>query len=455
MQHLRWEKSGRTFTTENPNQFVYKSRIGQQNTPLDGGGFAPFLIDGYKLIHGLDSEFELAPDKQIIRKAGQILCSSFKFFVQANIGGEWVDQPHGVPTRNMRQGEVFRDRGWVENDEKCTGFLSFPDAYLSFGGNKPYDLNIGLEAGTEAKARIGFRFRAPRSGQVRFQAVLDGLQKLPTDWEWIWAQYEPEKGKEDRKIGVRLKDLEWRWGYDEAPFRDITVETNPDETKKVTILFGPYDYSANEWLFVYPDTWGPTQIADNNNDCNELNDNTIQLDGLDADGDMVGESATYYGDIGWRWPTVGVAPGVTIDDGCKVSCFQKYVGGGGVPDCIIKGVDEGDPDDWNTGTRPSQRDKVAATVNWTPSNNDETWQDTPELKTIIDDIINGGSFSEDDALAIVVEEDEDTANAVIQFQDYTRENDKAAKLTIVYTAAGGEDILKQATYYYQMLRNWN
>ena len=105
-RHKKWEQNGRTLQDDvNPNKFAYTSQIGEEQTPVGVGGFVPFLWKGAtnELQYGKDEyNLEFASDKQIIKKAAQVLCNSFKFFVQAYIDGQWVNQPHGVPTRQIR-----------------------------------------------------------------------------------------------------------------------------------------------------------------------------------------------------------------------------------------------------------------------------------------------------------------------------------------------------------------
>ena len=164
LKHSQWHEHGRTYqildAQNSPilGKYAYKAQIGEQQTSDGTGGFVPFLWKGAtnELQYGKDLyNLEFASDKQIIKKAAQVLCSSFKFFVQAYVGGQWVTQPHGAPTRQIRPDEVFRDGVWEDDDTKCTGFLSFPDAALTFGGNKPYDLYLGLEAGGGPSPALG------------------------------------------------------------------------------------------------------------------------------------------------------------------------------------------------------------------------------------------------------------------------------------------------------------
>jgi len=371
-----------------------------------------------------------------------------KFFVQAEISADnWVNQPHGLPTKSIEHDRIFRDSGWVDEEGKCTGYLSFPDAHESFGGQKQYDLNIGLEAGKYPGSSLWWRFRGQTSGRVRFQIVIDGLEKLPSDWEWIWATFDPEKGKEDRKVGVRVKDLEWRWSYDEAPLRNISVETNPDQTKKITITIGPYTYIKNTWLFVYPDTWGPGQVSTTNDDCCESNVILYMATGFDSDGNWIGQNSKNSA-TGWyagvRFQNITVPQGATIGDGCFIDGYQKYPGGTGLSENVWTAQDIDDSEDFNT-TAPRDMTLTTAEValDFDSFPTDEQWWSKddsaifcPEIKTIVQEIVDRENWASGNAMSFVCKGDAGSTDRRIQFQDYGNNASQAPKLTIVYTAAG-------------------
>ena len=75
-------------------RYIAKTSIGEQYTSDGAGGFVPFLLQSEtnEIQYGVDeNKLELATNEQIIKRAGQVICSSFKFFVQANVDGVWVD----------------------------------------------------------------------------------------------------------------------------------------------------------------------------------------------------------------------------------------------------------------------------------------------------------------------------------------------------------------------------
>ena len=430
--HHKWEKSGRHFYDAGTGQFKYESGVGEQQT-WDGLKWVPYLwkAASNELQYGhRELNIEYASDKQILKQAANVLCSSFKIFVQAYVGGEWVNQPHGVPTRNIANDYPVEGR--------CTGYLDFPDAQLSFGAQLPYDLQVGLEVGRSDKAIFGCRLRAPVSGQMRIQVVLDNLARLPTDWEWIWARYLPFKGKEDRRVGIRVRDLEWRWTYDEAPLRDISVETNPDTTKKVTITIGPYDYIANEWLTVYPDQWGETGVSQENDDCCEGTDYGVALTGVDADGVLCGqvdwEGPNQDWDYGVRFQNVTIAASPTsVDTGTQIEYDCGYSEGSFTPICY--GL-EGDTPDFNTAA-PSTRTRTTASISFTQPG-DATSDNTvsgANFQALIKEILDTSWVSGYD-LGLTFDEN-DAAGTDDGFQIHDYGDGVAARLTIVYTAAAG------------------
>ena len=450
-EHHKWEPNGRTRIELDEGvptgRYKYTSKIGERQTPDGIGGFVPFLRDINTITHG-DLNFELATDKQIIRKAGQILCGSFKFFVQAYIGGEWVNQPHGVPDRNFREGEIFRDGGWVEDDGKCTGFLSFPDASLSFGPQNSYDLYIALEAGRESRARMGVRFCAPVSGQVRFVAVLDELQKLPTDWEWIWARYAPEKEKEDRKIGIRVKDFEWKWTYDEAPYRSIVAEDNLDGTKKISVIFGEYSYTENEWLTIYPDQWGETGISETGDDCEQIDGagGVVDLSGRDSDGLTTGFFTGAVYDTGFRFQNVVIAGNPTsIDAGTQIEFDVTYEFKAEFQSSLRFYGLEGDIGIWENTTPhgPEDEVKTAAFVAidgaiYQDATGNDKVIDGADFQALIKEILDT-SWSSGYDLGLEYQHDLIDTSGFIQIEDYETigGGTAAARLTIVYTPAAG------------------
>jgi hypothetical protein len=422
-------------------QKCYKSSIGEENVSDGATGFLPFLLQGSNINFGKDNHsLEFAADKQVIKRAGETICSSFKFIVQAYVGGQWVDQPHNMPDRSFKQGQVFREGGWMQDDKKCTGYLTFPDAHLSFGQQKPYDLQIGLEAGGSSRSSLGFRFRAPASGQIRFLIVLDGLQKLPTDWEWI----EGRNGigsKEIIRLGIQTKDFKWMWTKEEAPYRDITVENNPDNTKKILIIFGTYNYIANNWLTVYPDTWGATETS---NDCAEeanasyFNDLTYYgTPGVLALGIAAAKDISNLWHVGFIFSNV-TASGTISSAILTLHGVSWYVGNTVYSDISVCDVDS--PAAWSSSNRPSQQANHADPIAFDLTGQTGT-VNTNSFAAALQHRFDDVNWASGNSVAIVIITDYAATAANETISLYATENaSQATTLTIVFTPPGGSGL---------------
>ena len=446
--HHKWEKNNRKLYNSETGQYQIRGRIGENQTPDGSGGFLPFILHGAtnEIQHGADeARIEFASDKQVLKVAADTICSSFKLFVQADINGEWVNQPHGAPVRSFRQNEVFRDGGFVSSEGKCTGFLTFPDAHLSFGGNKPYDLYVGLEAGRGNIGKLGFRFRVPRSGTMRFEIVLDGVKKLPADWEWLWSGTGlPINPIENRKRGIRVKDFEWKWSYAEAPFRDIVKEDNPDGTMKISIILGPYTVVADEWLTIYPDAWQTDYGIQNNDDDGQEMDSVPSWneDGYGGGGyNYFGSDGSQTGGPGYRWRTVGVPEGATIDSPTAIYYYATLNQNGfnGSPQGDLWGV-HGDAPLWASGVRPSN---TCDTIAFTPHDpTGGTGKRTIDAQDIVQEIIDG-AWTEDDNMGFGWIRTSGVGDHYRESEDYSNSNDPP-EITITYTPAGGDTFYQAA-----------
>ncbi len=433
--HLKWEKAGRTFEVTDdldvviPNTYAFRSSPGDENI-LDGNGeYQPYVKDGFQLKFGKSKNvLRLDPDRQTISRLGQVICNKFKFAVQAYIGGEWVTQPHGTPERGFRDGEVFRGE-WVEREKKCTGYLTFPDAHLSFGSQNPYDLAIGLEAGGSGdNIHIGVRLKSPVAGQVRIIAILDDL---PDDIEIIQIQNSGAFGNPIRTMGFKITDkFTWRWDYDEAEEREIAVIDNGDGTKKINIIMGPFNVEADEWLYIYPDTtYGPTEATS---------------DGFETVGGswfdnysgviFVGSYGGAAFNAGLHWSSISVPAGATATNGCKITVNSTGTTGSGVQDATIELVDSRSPAVWGDTNRPVDGVFHSDAVAWDGSDGDSS-----ELSTLFNHRFNG------DEVAAAHQENDPWAIAILENSpsgyDYVGlvavESGDGTELTIVYTPAGG------------------
>jgi hypothetical protein len=175
------------------------------------------------------------------------------------------------------------------------------------------------------------------------------------------------------------------------------------------------------------------QISLGTDDCYEMSD---FIANLGNDSALCG----YYGDephdLGLRWQSINIAQGTSITS-AKLSLYMTV--DDGTLSADIKGIAEDNTITWATDNRPSQRTKTTATItaneaNWNNWATD-SWIDI-DITSVVQEIIDRGGWSANNALAIVIE---DTAGAGTNYisartYEYTG-NAHGAKLDIVYDEA--------------------
>jgi hypothetical protein len=310
MQHLDWTRYGRRFHHQDegkPNTFTLTTKIGEVNVDVhgDGSSFAPYVLAGASLRHG-DSECVFSDGWQEIKRLSQTLVSKSRLYVQRNIAGTWTDVPHGVPTRN-----VAHD---YPSEGRCT-------AYLDFNGIQGYAagarLQVGVEVGGGDRQTYGFRFRSPVAGTFRLEWVLE----IPEDAALAWIET-PTSHTDPTpiRVGGRIGQTTIRWSRAEAPLRSATVEIDGQGGRILHVWIGPYTVAAMEWLTIYPDTWGPTNIAADADDGDEAEVGTWNPNGYYAG--LIQLEAYPAWTIRWagfRW-NVTLPAGITsIDAGTKIA----------------------------------------------------------------------------------------------------------------------------------------
>lgn len=176
------------------------------------------------------------------------------------------------------------------------------------------------------------------------------------------------------------------------------------------------------------------QISLGTDDCEEVNDATINLTGVTT---VVGYISGVY-DVGLRWQSINIVKETTLTS-AKLSLRQQF--SFGTLSANIRGIDEDNTATWSSGSRPSQRTKTSATItanqaNWT-NWGDGNWIDI-DITSVIQEIINRAGWSANNALAVVVEDTAGSGSSYLQAAAYEwTGNIRGAKLDIVYTPAVG------------------
>ena len=191
------------------------------------------------------------------------------------------------------------------------------------------------------------------------------------------------------------------------------------------------------------------QISASTDDGTELNDTSLA--GLTATSVNAGYNGTTAYDMALRWQSVNI-PQATSITSAKLSVYVSSEVG--TLSANIRGIDEDNTVTWATDNRPSQRTKTTATItaneaNWTDYTVD-SWAYI-DITSVIQEIIDRGGWSANNALAVVIEDTGGTGSNYLAARsyDYTG-NVHGPKLDIVYTATTAKP-----AWYYEMLKRRN
>lgn len=143
-------------------------------------------------------------------------------------------------------------------------------------------------------------------------------------------------------------------------------------------------------------------------------------------------SPTAQYDPGFRFQTVAVDQGVTIDlANLKFNVTRKF---GAYAGAVFYGDDVDDSAAWSDGTRPSQRTKTSASVTFArPSS---TGIKTVDVTSIVQEIVNRGGWASGNDISLFGITYETTYRITV-FEDFSNAGTDEAQLEIDYTAGGG------------------
>jgi hypothetical protein len=412
LTHFRWEPFGRTFKTEKPNQYVYKSNPGQRNVKLANGKYAPYVWDeenkilkfANNSIHLKDNEMEFWHKSQKVHQVS--------FHPEVKEQGIW--QKETAVVSDLRTEEI-KTTGPTDNI-KITYDLE----------TKNQKSTIALRAGGFIGVLFSFDTEAKESGEYRLAVEHDN-----TNLEPIYANI-PDSSQPAVHIGYFSPDdgFYWRWQADEEKHY---AETRPNI---LALLLNQDEYQAGERKITFPDQWGETGIANTNDDCQEDESGTVDLDGLDSDGDLVGD---YYGTLyrtGLRFQNVTIAPNPTsVDSGTQIEYDCPWIGTSF--NFIVYGL-EGDTPAWSAGVGPSSRTRTTASITVaSPTVGNNKLISGANFNAAVKEILDTSWTSGYD-MGFELYHNNPAYNESFQVEDYSTigGGTAAARLTIVYSAEG-------------------
>ena len=145
-----------------------------------------------------------------------------------------------------------------------------------------------------------------------------------------------------------------------------------------------------------------------------------------------------------RFPNVTIGGGATISS-AKLS-FKTWFEHTNDIHAKIYGIDQDNtaefPDSGNPADNPTQRTKTTASVDWdrTDTIPSETYIDTADITSIVQEIVDRGSWSSGNAMGFILDNDGFATGQSVLFYDYERwsgsyASGKYAVLTITYTGS--------------------
>lgn len=309
----------------------------------------------------------------------------------------------------------------------CTGvykkviihnFIEAPESIVS-GTNPRMEVVLKYEKSSVPVKIDGMSETFSKRRNIRFENVRFGDL-----WEFtlprFWDSGTIHKSAQDKREDIGIRTL------------------SKDEVTTGTL----YSWLVKAIYPVFIDTDINEQIAATTDDCSEDDDTSVLLTGIDiypCGRVDEGYDGIHSYDLGLRWITVNIPNSSTIT-AAKLSLYMTndY----GTLEARVIGIDEDNTVTWASDNRPSQRAKTTAII----SANEADWNNWAEvswididISSVIQEIVNRGGWSSNNALAVVVENtDVDGINNYIRVSTYNYVgNVHGGKLDVTYTPPVG------------------
>ena len=426
LEHIRWEKAGRTYRKTETGEFVFHTSTGSRNV-WDGIEYQPYIWDESQetLKFGGDTEIKFFPVHQVFKRAGNELVSQSRFFVEIQQPDDsWARIPPGQIVRSVTPDPSGNGR--------CVGRLN----HL----HDDFDLDVDYKVGAKRGCIFGFRYRPKIAETVRFVLELNGIEPLGNapGYEWINAKFT------DEKVGVRFKDLIWRWKKTEAAQRDVAVSTQGNK-KTLTITFGPFDIDADEWLEVSPDTWGANGAGWSADVINVENTvyQVFELDGDDTVGYVQESGDDVWVRTGTRWDAVNIGASAVVSKVEARFYIKDEIGDPADFQVYEYGTNQGsdDPEVDADADAEDYWNECGAGVLYTsdPGNGDAAWTDWLDLGAAAITDIEWGQDNSKTTYAVGCKTADLTgATRLYQVEEYDQANDSELRITYTIGGVGGD-----------------
>ena len=418
MTETIWHKNGKTI--KDGNKYTYKSFLGQYNTEVSKGVYAPYILDAKA------KTLKTGESKVIFTDAGIDFYFQEKLLLNVKFNLQTMDT---VWTKDT---VTISDFKTSTSDEYCTM------SYLLTTPNQKSIITV--KGGCSGFVDFEFEKTALKDGEQQIVLETDHTG-VATD---LMATFAKEKNKASYKRGVQVSDSVLLWKSHEVDYHEVF---NKEDELKTSIAIKKGVYKVNDVVKVSPTTWGETGIAHTNDDGDYDSTDGFDADGYDSDGNGVG----YFGTNGshdsyFRFRNVTIVGSPTsVDTGTQIEYDCPYnSGAAGGFDFNVYGLEGNIASDFVT-TDPTTYTLTTATIA-VPS----------PANSSVDNLVNGASFqavvkeildtswSSGNNMGFMFEDNGQTSSSdQFQVEDYDTAGSgtAAARLTIEYTAGSSSSIL--------------
>lgn len=337
------------------------------------------------------------------------------------------------------QGTIRWDNGYGEGIDfewRCTstrlvkileieGFdkLPAPEQYIIDGGNPVLRLNLIFDPSKDMDIYVDGELWDKKTKVQTFN-VIEFKKDGETLWGFMplryWDSHEPAEEEEE--------------------FEQQSIATLEKKGNSLYISIRvPYEWLQNATYPVFIDTPVDEQVGASADDCRVKTSDHNSIS-LTATAVYWGEYFYSYYGSGWRFQTVDIAQGATINTAYLIFIAKGSLAGTTNGDILGELIV--DAAEFSTAANYWGRDRTTAIVDWDGAEpwTDELEYNSPEIKTIIQEIVNQGGWVADNDLVIFIEDNAETSNELRKAYSWDGSTSKATQLHIEYTEAGGVEV---------------
>ena len=180
------------------------------------------------------------------------------------------------------------------------------------------------------------------------------------------------------------------------------------------------------------------QVAASADDAHERDSGS----GFDAGNDEINANSNSDSgkrfNAGFRFQGVTIPQGATIDTAILHPYLIRL--GRDSPDLDIRGEDVDDAADFSTTPDVTSRTRTTASVSWSANSLGVGFADSPELKTVLQEIVNRSGYASGSDIVILCD-GKTSPNAKLEMRAYDHTPSQAAKLDITYTATASPAVI--------------